>query len=179
MLEFLRGKLVRIEERLAVLDINGIGVEIQMLSTGHLKSSKGRKVTISVCLDLSSGEPRIFGFTDSLDRDLFKAITRIPGIGPVTAFKALFALREARKDGKGPLPPIDGVGPAKHARLENWLNSGRISRKAVLSEKGRVIRDALLALGIPPKEAASKALLALESRPGATIAELIRMASRK
>ena len=179
MIEFLSGKLARLENGLAVLDVNGIGVRIRMLSTTHLRTFLRRRVTIPVSLSLSSGDPRLFGFRDMTDRDLFQSVTRLPGIGPVTAFKALESLREAKRTKSGKLAEIEGLGPAKLARIERWLKSGETPRKPVSTSKSRLVRDALVALGIPAREAGARTARALESEPQAGVEELIRLAAVK
>lgn len=196
MISFVRGKLVEARPPCLVVDVNGLGYEIQAsMNTFYKLPEPGQEVTLLTQLIVREDAHLLYGFKESSERDLFMILIKVNGVGPKLALTILsnmeanqFAQCVAEGNATA-LVRMPGVGKKTAERLivemrdklaQQWQAkpASTVAPEAGLPESiGQVINDAvsaLVALGYKPQEA-SRQVKQLAA-PGATREELIRQA---
>ena len=83
MIQFIRGKLVSVEEDRAIVDVNGVGyglfMSVQSLS---LLPQTGSEVKIHTYLNVKEDAMQLFGFLTRDDLMIFRLLIGVNGIGP-------------------------------------------------------------------------------------------------
>lgn len=151
MIGYLRGRPVEMEESRVVLDVQGVGYQVN-LSTLEMKALRARvasaeqesavpEVTLYIYYHLpQGGGPVLFGFSDKGSREFFEQLLTVAGMGPTSAQKMMvlhtrdLATAIEQRDTRT-LSSLPGVGKRKAEQI-------------VATLKGRVLRYAL----IPPTE---------------------------
>ena len=90
MIGFLRGKLVQKAPPLLILDVQGIGYEIEApMTTFYELPLVGAEVTLHTHLVIREDAHSLFGFLKVADRTLFRALIKVNGVGPKLALTIL------------------------------------------------------------------------------------------
>lgn len=95
MISFLRGTVAEALPQCLVLDVGGVGYEVQVpLSTfDALNPIEGQVVTLKTHLHIRETAHVLYGFATDAERDIFRLlIERVSGIGPATAISILCGL---------------------------------------------------------------------------------------
>ena len=199
MIGRIRGILLEKQAPELVLDVHGVGYEIQApLGTIVRLPALGQEVVLYTHFAVREDAQQLFGFWSREERDLFRALVRVSGVGPKMALAILsgieaddFVLCIQRND-TAALVRVPGVGKKTAERLivemRDRLREWRPDLAAVrgagpepdiaAAKRGRTLADAesaLIALGYKPQEAA-RAISAAQTDPDDTSEELIRRA---
>lgn len=177
----------------AVVDVGGVGYLVQMSGrTLTALGPVGAEVLILTELQVREDSWTLFGFGSSAERDAFRALTSIQGVGGRLALAILSILspdelsRAVAQDDKAMIGRANGVGPKLAARIANELK-GKLGVSGIVGERattsGGAAADALSALanlGFRPSEA-SAAVNAAQDELGAdaTLDALVRLALKK
>lgn len=90
MISFLRGKLVAKAPPLLVLDVNGVGYEIEApMTTFYDLPVLGVEITLHTHLVIREDAHSLFGFASEADRTLFRTLIKVNGVGPKLALTIL------------------------------------------------------------------------------------------
>lgn len=124
MIGKIKGILDKVSISEIIVDCNGIGYEIAIpLSTYDKLPREGEKVTLFTHLSVREDAHTLFGFSTQEEKDLFRLLNTITGIGPRLAIKILssisvnsFCEAIASADKKA-LSKISGLGPKSAERL--------------------------------------------------------------
>ncbi|MCY4561584.1 MAG: Holliday junction branch migration protein RuvA [Flavobacteriaceae bacterium] len=94
MYAFLRGKIVHAESTSVVLDCNGVGYELQtsLNTSSLLKVDSKQDVTLFVYLQVKEDSLTFYGFKTILEKEVFKLLVSVSGIGGNTARSILSSL---------------------------------------------------------------------------------------
>lgn len=95
MIAFLRGTVAEALPQCLVLDVHGVGYEVQVpLSTfDALNPVVGQPVTLKTHVHFRENGQTLYGFATDAERDIFRLlIDRVSGIGPATAVSILSGL---------------------------------------------------------------------------------------
>lgn len=95
MISFLRGIVVEALPQRLILDVHGVGYEVQVpLSTfDALNPLPGKELTLKTHLHIRENAQTLYGFADDAEKDIFLLlIERVTGIGPATAISILGGL---------------------------------------------------------------------------------------
>ncbi len=95
MISFLRGIVVEALPQRLILDVHGVGYEVQVpLSTfDALNPLPGKELTLKTHLHIRENAQTLYGFADDAEKDIFLLlIERVSGIGPATAISILSGL---------------------------------------------------------------------------------------
>src|SRR5919199_2091882 len=193
MIARLSGKLAELTADGAVIDVAGVGylVHLSGKTLGAL-GSVGGDVMILTELQVREDAWTLFGFGSAEERDSFRALTSIQGVGGRLALAILSALspdelaRAVAQDDKAMIGRANGVGPKLAARIANELQ-GKLGVSglggAAPAPRGGAAADALSALanlGFKPAEA-SAAVNAAQDELGndAGLDALVRLALKK
>lgn len=83
MIQFIRGKLVSVEEDQAIVDVNGVGYGIFMSVQAMSRLPRmGAEVKIHTYLNVKEDAMQLFGFLTRDDLMIFKLLIGVNGIGP-------------------------------------------------------------------------------------------------
>jgi Holliday junction DNA helicase RuvA len=189
----LSGILAETSADSAVIDVAGVGYLVHLSGkTIDAIGPVGGEVLILTELQVREDAWTLFGFGSAAERDAFRALTSIQGVGGRLALAILSVLdpnelaRAVANDDKAMIGRANGVGPKLAARIANELQgklgvSGLAS--AASAPRAGAAADALSALanlGFKPAEA-SAAVNAAQGELGAdaSLDALVRLALRK
>lgn len=92
MIGKLRGKVDAIGESHAIIDVGGVGYEVQ-LSARTLRNLKtGDEVTLTIDTHVREDAIRLFGFQSELERSWFRTLQSVQGVGSKVALGVLGVL---------------------------------------------------------------------------------------
>lgn len=158
MITFLRGNLVEKEPTRIVLDVGGIGYELSIpLSSYDRLDTIGNPCFIHTFFHVREDRQQLFGFMTELERDMFKLLCGISGIGPKLALSALSGLsvrdiKSAVFEGDVKrISSISGIGKKMAERivieLRDKISFGdAMEAVSGTDDKKPFLRDAILAL---------------------------------
>lgn len=194
MITFLKGTLTDALPTQAVIDVNGIGYEVLIpLSSFEKLPALGQAVTLKTQLVVREDSQTLYGFATDDERDLFKLIQSVSGIGPRLALNVLSGMSVVTFKGAigagdvKLLSSINGVGKKTAERMVLELKDKvgvAVGAATPLGQaaapRNKTIADAaaaLEALGTKPAEA-QKAAQAAQAMlgPKAAVEELVRAA---
>ncbi|MGZ8186501.1 MAG: Holliday junction branch migration protein RuvA [Methylobacter sp.] len=90
MIGFLRGKLVHKAPPLLLLDVQGVGYEVEApMTTFYNLPAVGTEITLHTHLVVREDAHILFGFSTESDRSMFRSLIRINGVGPKLALTIL------------------------------------------------------------------------------------------
>lgn len=183
MIGKITGTLLEKRPPMVMVDVNGVAYELDVpMNTLYQLPATGARVTLYTHLVVREDAHLLFGFATEEERQAFRQLIKVNGVGARTALAVLSGLSVqdlsqviAAQDGSR-LMRIPGVGKKTAERL-------LLELKDKLHVPGQAVPDpalrhddalnALLALGYSEKEAA-RALSALP--PGLSTSEAIRHA---
>ena len=193
MIARLSGLLAETSSDTAVIDVGGVGylVHLSGRTLGSL-GPIGGDVTLMTELQVREDAWTLFGFGSQAERDSFRALTSIQGVGGRLALAILSTLspdelaRAVAQEDKAMIGRANGVGPKLAARIANEL-LGKLGVAAIggasPAPRAGAAADALSALGnlgFKPAEASAAVNAAQdELGEGATLDALVRLALRK
>jgi holliday junction DNA helicase RuvA len=193
MIARLSGVLAEVSADGAVIDVGGVGYLVH-LSGKTLDSIGpiGGEVVVLTELQVREDAWTLFGFGSAAERESFRALTSIQGVGGRLALAILSALgpdelaRAVAHGDKAMIGRANGVGPKLAARIANELQ-GKLGVAAVggvaPAPRAGAAADALSALanlGFKPAEASAAVNAAQdELGPDANLDALVRLALRK
>ena len=164
MIAKLRGKMDEIGTGWAVIDCGGVGYFVQAsLSTLQKLPPAGDNIVMWVHTEMREAVINLYGFVDPHERDGFRLLIRVQGVGPRAALSILSVLEPdalytalVAQDDRA-LSRAEGIGPKLARRIIAELKDS--SSLSVFAESGLVI-DASRAESTTPKtEKISSAVL--------------------
>jgi Holliday junction DNA helicase RuvA len=201
MIGQIRGTLIGRQAPEILVDVGGIGYEIQVpMTTVYQLPELGQPVTLLTHFVVREDAQQLFGFADSADRRLFRALIKVSGVGPRLALTLLSGMDAAafarclQRDDVAALVALPGVGRKTAERLlvemrdkaGVWLDelspeSGTPSlpgqAASQIADQRAEAEQALVALGYKLTEAA-KLIASTQAPPETSCEELIRLALR-
>lgn len=169
-----------------VVDCGGVGYEVQVpMSTFYNLPANGEKVSLLTHFVVREDAQILYGFATGAEREAFRELIKISGVGPRTALSVLSGLsvgelcQAVTQQEAGRLVKIPGIGKKTAERLllelKGKLGPDLGSANTVADDAQTDILQALLALGYSDKEAA----LALKALPkDVGVSEGIKLALR-
>src|SRR6185312_12165408 len=193
MIARLSGILAETSGDSAVIDVGGVGYLVHLSSkTLDAIGTIGAEVRILTELQVREDAWTLFGFGSTVERDSFRALTSVQGVGGRLALAILSVLspdelsRAVSQGDKAMIGRASGVGPKLAMRIANELQ-GKLGvaglTGAAPPPRAGAAADALSALanlGFKPADA-SAAVNAAQDELGAdaTLDALVRLALRK
>lgn len=200
MIGRLRGTLAEKQPPHLILDVNGLGYELEVpMTTLYRLPSVGEPLTLHTHLVVREDAQLLYGFASKRERDFFRELIRLNGVGPKLALALMSSLevdelvRCVQSQDTSALTKVPGVGkktaerllvelkdrfkawetvPAMFALVPNQPGGPDVSNPAAAAESDAV--SALISLGYKPQEA-SKAISAIKEK-GLSSEDLIRRA---
>ena len=198
MIAKLTGRLDETGADWAVIDVRGVGYLVHCSSkTLAALGIAGDEVTVFTDLQVSENDMRLLGFAAAGERDWFRLLTTVQGVGGKVALAILSALtaeelqRACAAGDAAQVARAQGVGPKLAGRIVNELKdkAGALPGGssgvplAAVSQPGTASADAVSALqnlGFKPAVAASAVAHAqAELGEGAGLNDLVRVALKR
>jgi len=191
MIAYIRGTLIEKNPAFLIVESNGIGYRILItLSSYHALGDTGEEICLLTYLHHREDSVRLFGFVTEEEREIFKLILSVSGIGPKLAqsmlsgipfekFKHAVCTRDIKT-----LTSAPGIGKKTAERLVVELTEkmNKIFDETVETNAAASVpanRDAVLALvslGFSEAKANREVQRAWEENPSASIEQIIRKA---
>ncbi len=189
MIGFLRGIIVSKQPPLLIIEVGGVGYEVHApMSTFYHLPDLQQPAVLLTHLVVREDAHLLYGFAQSQERDLFRALIKVNGIGPKLALSILSGINTSefiqcvQENDISRLVHIPGVGKKTAERLiietrdvlAQWMAAAEI---ATFSTEQRYVQDAvsaLTALGYKPYDA-QRAIKQVQ-HSGRNSEELIRLA---
>ncbi len=195
MIARLHGILAETSADGAIVDVAGVGYQIQASSrTLDALGPIGGDVTILTELQVREDGWTLFGFGSAGERETFRILTSVQGVGGRVALAILSAFtpeelaRAVSAGDKAMIARANGVGPKLAARIANELQ-GKLGAPGLAGAAGSPLlrqgaaadaMSALANLGFKPAEASAAVAAANEELgPDASLDALVRLALRK
>lgn len=191
MYAYLRGKLTNKTAAQVHLDVNGIGFEINITLNTYTAVQHLEECKLFTYLQVKEDGHTLYGFAGKEEKEMFVMLISVSGVGAATARMMLSSLRAdevaaALSSGNVRLlESVKGIGKKTAERLvlelkdktgagsepgsQNW-NKG-------INTPEKDATNALIALGIAPKQAEQSVKKVLTAEPGITkLEDLIKKA---
>ena len=190
MIGRLRGTLAEKQPPHLILDVNGLGYELEVpMTTLYRLPSVGEPLTLHTHLVVREDAQLLYGFIGKRDRDFFRELIRLNGVGPKLALALMSSLevdelvRAVSAQDTSALTKVPGVGkktaerllvelkdrfkawevaPSMFALVPNQPNQPDLPTGQVASAESDAV-SALISLGYKPQEA-SKAVSAIKDK---------------
>ncbi|MFZ0486444.1 MAG: Holliday junction branch migration protein RuvA [Arenicellales bacterium] len=195
MIGYLKGTLLDKRPPTLVLDVHGVGYELDApMTTFYDLPPTGDSVTVYTHMVVREDAQLLFAFSDLAQRDVFRSLLKVSGVGPRVALAILSTLSAAEfyaavtDNDITRLTRVPGIGRKTAERLVVEMRD-RVMKQ--IEERGQApavavarrdnpVEDAvgaLMALGYKPAEA-SRAIRDIDSN-GLSSEDLIRKALRQ
>ena len=168
MFSSLSGKVEEIASDTITLDVHGAGYEVICSRRLLDRLSEGSEVKIPVHTDVQETSIRIFGFEDRGERQVFRLLNKVNGLGPRSAIDIVSQVDKRdllRAIGAGDvnaLMRVKGIGKKKAERivveLKDLVVAFSMERPGLSSEVSKEIAPSPLSSGISDAVAALEAL---------------------
>ncbi len=199
MIGRIHGILLEKQAPRLLVDVGGVGYEIEVPLTAYYKVPEvGQPVTLHTHFVVREDAQLLYGFIDKAERELFRVLIRVNGVGPKMALGILSGMdgaefvRCVQNHDINTLIKLPGVGRKTAERLlvemqdrlkdfSQWLPSLPATMATGATKRTARIEiseaeSALIALGYKPQEAA-RAIAALDTE-GLRSEDIIKQALR-
>ena len=199
MIGRLSGILVSKQAPEIIIDINGMGYEVQVpMTTFYNLPETGAHVTIQTHFAVREDAQQLFGFLDIKDKQLFRELIKVNGVGPKLALAILSGMTAdefvacVHQGNVTLLTKLPGVGKKTAERLlidlkdrlKAWQSKGiqletgqagdKLASIAPVTDHSSEAAEALVSLGYKPTEASK--LVSKVYQEGMDVQSIIREA---
>lgn len=188
MIGRLAGTVIEKTPPLILLDVSGVGYEVNVpMSTFCNLPAEGGKVVLLTHLIVREDAHLLFGFATAGERNVFRALLKVSGIGPrialaiLSGMKAEDVVAAVENQQSSLLTRIPGIGKKTAERLVLELKGKLLGLvptglQTATSSTTNDVLSALIALGYSEKEAQA-AVKGLD--PDTSVSEGIRLALKQ
>jgi Holliday junction DNA helicase RuvA len=161
MIDFVRGKLALKTPTRVVVEVNGVGFDLQIsLNTFQNLSEEQSEVQLNTYLHVREDILQLYGFADQKERSIFKELISVSGVGPKLAQTILSGIQPSellqaiQESDLNRLTSISGVGSKTAQRLvielkAKFVQMGLVPESSAmheLPELSTIEEEALMAL---------------------------------
>ncbi len=191
MIGYLSGKLIIKKPTQLLLDVNGVGYEVSISLMTFEKIEEAPEASLFIHTNVSQDAITLFGFVSEDEREMFRLLISVSGVGPKTALALLSGirvdeLRMAIETGDTHrIHAAPGIGKKTADRLvlelKGKVSSIQSSSSTVFSQRGARAEalTALVTLGFNIKSAEKTVNAICDESPEATVEDIIKLALRK
>lgn len=178
MISFLQGTLVEKKPPMIIVDVQGVGYEVEVpMTTIYALPEVGDETKVYTHLAIRDDAHLLFGFATQDERTLFRTLIKVNGVGAKMALTILSGIeasefaRCVQDNDSATLVKLPGVGKKTAERLiiemrdklDDVISTDSIKSAPTQTSPSNVIDDAttaLISLGYKPQEA-SKFVMAV------------------
>jgi Holliday junction DNA helicase RuvA len=170
MYEYIQGTLTEINPAYAVVEASGVGYILQITLNTYTRISGQERCKLFTHQVVREDAHLLFGFADDEERELFRLLISVSGVGPNTARLLLSSmntseLRQAIVTGQvGVLKAVKGIGDKSAQRiivdLKDKIDKGGVAGRKIDFSHNTVREESLSGLVILgfPRKIAEKAV---------------------
>ena len=193
MYEFIRGKIDELTPAYVIIEANQIGyhIGISLYTYEQLAGNKDAKVYVDFIVR-EDGQ-MLYGFATKEEREIFRLLVSVSGIGPASAVLMLSSLspdevREAiATENIGLLKSVKGIGPKTAKRLvvelkDKILKNYSPETTGMPAGGTQLFEEAVKALevlGYPRKNAEKVVRMLIKENPGWHVEKIIKTALKR
>jgi len=192
MISFVKGKVFELTPTYVIIDNNGIGYHIRVSLNTYGKIQPEAENLLYTELIVREDAQLLYGFADPLEREIFKLLISVSGIGANTAMLILSAMTSeevqhviANGDDKT-LTSVKGIG-AKTAQRAIIELKDKILKTYDIKPDGATVASPLKdeavatleALGYPKKRAEKVIIALMKEKPGLSLENTIKEALKR
>ncbi len=186
MIARIKGKIISKHPTNVILDVNGVGFEINITTTTFESIGDAEEISLHTFLSVREDSLTLYGFATAAEKEMFKLLIGISGIGPKLAQSILSGiqideLKNAIAQGNvSRIVAIPGIGKKTAERLLVELRDKveTVEEFAETTETFSSVRSdavlALVSLGYNQKQAEKIVRGILATEPDISIEDLIR-----
>ena len=169
MIALLRGNIISLSLNSLLIDVNGVGYDciISLSTSNHFKDNDKKEIKVLIYHHINDTTQSLFAFHEKEERNIFKLLISVSGVGPKTAIQFLSSstgeeLEEKIKSGEvEALTSIPGIGSKTAKRiiieLKEKLTSKKddsmpVDKNSFIESNYKDALDALLVLGYNKKD---------------------------
>ena len=197
MIGRLTGLLLEKQPPLVLLDVQGVGYEVNVpMSTFYTLPDTGERIILHTYLVVREDVHLLFGFATDTERQAFRQLVKISGVGARTALAVLSGLsvsdlyQAVVDQDSRQIIQVPGIGKKTAERLvlelgdklASWQTgdngggqSGVIKPTLSTVSAQSEAESALVALGYKPVQAAKAVTASIRSAPNGSCEDLIRL----
>ena len=192
MITHLSGRLIEKNPTYVVIDCNGVGylIHISLYTFGQLGTTEALKLYTH--LQVKEDSHTLFGFMDTMEREIFRLLLSVSGIGASTARTMLSSLdpnhvkQAIASNDVATIQSIKGIGAKTAQRVILDLKDKILkvyditTESAVQSNTNKEeALSALETLGFARKQAEKVCTSIIKEQPDATVEHIIKQALKK
>ncbi|MEH6617392.1 MAG: Holliday junction branch migration protein RuvA [Porticoccus sp.] len=193
MIGRIKGVLLEKQAPELLIDVQGIGYEVLVSLTSFFDlPALGETVTLHTHFVVREDAQQLYGFADTRERELFRTLIKVSGVGPKMALGILSGMtatefvHSVKSNDTATLVKLPGVGKKTaerlivemRDRLEHFGETAGLDMSSPSANNRpdtiKEAESALIALGYKPQEAAR--MVNASAADGQTSQELIRLA---
>ena len=142
MIGKLRGKVDAVGESFLIIDVNGVGYEVQASSKTLRNLKIGDEVSLTIDTHVREDAIRLFGFQSELERSWFRTLQSIQGVGSKVALAVLGIL--------APNDLANAIALQNFAAIEETPGVGKkLAQRIVLELKDKAPALSVAGLNVP------------------------------
>ncbi len=136
MIASVRGSVLTVAGTVAVIDVGGVGLAVQVTPQHGLTLRIGSEATLHTALIVREDDLSLFGFATRAELEVFDLLRGVSGVGPKSALGVLSTLspdevaRAVALEDDGPFRKVSGIGP-KTAKLIAVSLQGKLAAPTV------------------------------------------------
>ncbi|APD06551.1 DNA helicase [Flavobacteriaceae bacterium UJ101] len=192
MITHIQGKLVEKNPSYAIIDCNGVGYYINITINTYEKIPNKEAIKLFTHLIVREDSQTLYGFYDTIEREMFKLLVNVNGVGPSTARMVLSTLtpKEFQEavvtNNVNVVKSVKGIGPKSAQRiiieLKDKLDKDLDINNLSLPTENKIKEEALNALevlGFTKKQVEKVIDGFLKTDPKISVEELIKQTLKK
>ena len=193
MITYVKGPIAHKNPSFVVVEAGGLGYHINISLYTYTKIESAETVKLLTHFHVKEDQQTLFGFYDETERNLFRLLISVSGVGPSTALIVLSSMNpdEVRTAIIGEdvtsIRKVKGIGPKTAQRiildLKDKLMKESFDAPTMLSPASNTDRtealSALVNLGFPRPGVQRALNKVLAGTPGAGTEEMIKLALRE
>ena len=123
MIAFLKGRLVQKEPTFVIIDVNGVGYQVNISLNTFSEIKDREEVRLATYLQVRDDAHVLYGFSNEAEKAMFQNLISVNGVGPGTAMVVLSYLPPAElksaitREDASALQAVKGIGGKTAQRI--------------------------------------------------------------
>ncbi len=190
MITFIKGKLVEKTPTHAVIESNGVGYLLHISLNTFSKIPDNENLLLHTHLSIREDAHTLFGFFDKLEREIFRLLISVSGVGPSIARTMLSSMTSEQiqqaiaTEDIPTIQSVKGIGAKTAQRViidlkDKILKTYTISEESVSGSYNTIKEEALSALevlGYSKRQVDKLTQKIMQENPNISLEELIKKA---
>ncbi|MDI9355119.1 MAG: Holliday junction branch migration protein RuvA, partial [Cyanobium sp. MAG06] len=147
MISYIKGVVKDVDDKGICLLVNNIGYEVLLHIGDKTKIKDGQELGIYIYSHIKEDQFTLFGFIDKSEREIFKKLISVSGVGPRSALSLLSVsngatiIRAIEGGNSDILPKVPGLGKKSIEKIILELK-GKMDQNIIISAESDDMRDA-------------------------------------